>query len=234
MSGGIAGRDFRGTTPHLVKKMKFGIFNFFFWGLLNKHPNCIKMNFEGDLTSIIVTRDFFGTATTTLFALTRQGNGCGVDGNHDVGGRGWRLVLMRPMNTMTPFPRQPSRNESLSACAWPAKISFNDVCVVPHKMPSPSMVSFGVTAREKACVELIQWHARSLVELQFNNCMCQGHTECTAGGDGLLSWRVQHKCTGNRGQDVYSQEWEEDRNTPREQERKQRKVRNRRRKGREE
>ena len=46
------------------------------------------MKFEGDLTSIMVTRDFLGTATTTRFALTRQGNGCGVDGNHDVGDRG--------------------------------------------------------------------------------------------------------------------------------------------------
>ena len=158
----------------------------------------------------MVTRDLFGTATTTLFALTRQGNGCGVDGNHDVGGRGWRLVLMRAMNTMTPFPRQSSRSLSLSTCAWPAKISFNDVCVVPHKMPSPSMVSFGVIAPEKACVELIQWHACSLVVLQFNNCMCQGHTGCTAGGYGLLSWRVQHECTGTREQDAYSQVWEEE------------------------
>ena len=80
------------------------------------------------------------------------------------------------------------------------------------------MVSFGVTARERACVELIQWHACSLVVLQINiNCMCQGHTGCTAGGYGLLSWRVQHKWTGTRGQDKYSQEWEEDRNTPWEQ-----------------
>ena len=48
------------------------------------------MIFEGDLTSIMVTqaRDFFVTATTTLFALTRRGNGCGVDGSHDVGSRG--------------------------------------------------------------------------------------------------------------------------------------------------
>ena len=77
-----------GQPPHLVKKMKFGIFNFFLFGAVNKHPNCIKMKFEGDLTSIMVTRDFFGTATTTRFALTRQGNGCGVDGNHDVCDRG--------------------------------------------------------------------------------------------------------------------------------------------------
>ena len=62
----------------------------------------------------------------------------------------------------------------------------------------------------------IQWHTCSLV-LQFNNCMCQGHTGCTAGGYGLLSWRGQHTCTGTWGQDVYSQEWEEDRNTPWEQ-----------------
>ena len=68
--------------------MKFGIFNFFLLGAVNKHPNGIKMKFEGDLTSIMVTRDLLGTATTTPFALTRQGNGCGVDGNHDVGGRG--------------------------------------------------------------------------------------------------------------------------------------------------
>ena len=77
-----------GQPPHLVKKMKFGIFNFFLLGAVNKHPNCVKMKFEGDLTSIMVTRDFLGTATTTRFALTRQGNGCGVDGNHDVGDRG--------------------------------------------------------------------------------------------------------------------------------------------------
>ena len=57
-------------------------------GAVNKHPNCIKMKFEDDLTSVMVTRDLFGTATTTLFALSRQGNGGGVDGNHDVGGRG--------------------------------------------------------------------------------------------------------------------------------------------------
>ena len=93
------------------------------------------------------------------------------------------------------------------------------------------MVSFGVTAREKACVELIQWHACSLVVLQFNHCTCQGHTGCTAGGDGLLRWRVQHECTGTRGQDAYSQVWEEE---TLEQEKKQRKVRNRRRKGKEE
>ena len=65
------------NPPHLVKKMKFGIFNFFLLGAVNKHPNCVKMKFEGDLTSIMVTRDFLGTATTTRFALTRQGNGCG-------------------------------------------------------------------------------------------------------------------------------------------------------------
>ena len=28
-------------------------------GAVNKHPNCVKMKFEGDLTSIMVTRDFF-------------------------------------------------------------------------------------------------------------------------------------------------------------------------------
>ena len=77
-----------GSSPHLVKKMKFGILNFFLLGAVNKHPNCVKMKFEGDLTSIMVTGDFFGTAATTRFALTRQGNGCGVDGNHDVGDRG--------------------------------------------------------------------------------------------------------------------------------------------------
>ena len=76
-------------SPHLVKKkIKFGIFNFCLLEAVNKHPNCINIKFEGDLTSIMVPRDFFGTATITLFALTRKGNCCGVDGNHDVGGRG--------------------------------------------------------------------------------------------------------------------------------------------------
>ena len=91
-------------------------------------------------------------------------------------------------------------------------------------MPSPSIVSFGVTytAREKDCVELTQWHACSLVVLQFNHCMCQGHTGCTAGGDGLLSWRVQHEGTGTRGQDAYLQVCEEE---TLEQEKKQGKVR---------
>ena len=68
--------------------MKFGIFNFFSFGGCQQTLKLRKMKFEGDLTSIMVTRDFFGTATTTCFALTRQGNGCGVDGNHDVGDRG--------------------------------------------------------------------------------------------------------------------------------------------------
>ena len=69
-----------GQRPHSVKKMKFGIFNFFLLGAVynNKHPNCVKMKFEGDLTSIMVTRDFFGTATTTRLALTRQENGKGM------------------------------------------------------------------------------------------------------------------------------------------------------------
>ena len=77
----------RGDNPSYSQKMKFGIFNIFLLGAVNKHPNWVKMKFEGDLTSIMVTRDFFGTATTTCFALTRQGNGCGVDGKHDVGDR---------------------------------------------------------------------------------------------------------------------------------------------------
>ena len=72
------------------KKIRFRIFHFFLSGAINKHPNCIqvKMKFEGVLISIMVTRDFFRTATTTLFALTRQVNGCDVDGNHGVRGRG--------------------------------------------------------------------------------------------------------------------------------------------------
>ena len=78
----------RGDNPSFSQKMKFGSFNFFLLGAVNKHPNCVKMKFEGDLTGIMVTRDSLGTATTTRFALTRQGNGCGVDGNHDVGDRG--------------------------------------------------------------------------------------------------------------------------------------------------
>ena len=68
--------------------MKLRVFNFFLFGAVNKHPNCIKLKFEGDQISIVVARDFFGTETTTLFALTRQENSCGVDGSHGVGGRG--------------------------------------------------------------------------------------------------------------------------------------------------
>ena len=59
-----------GQPNHLVKKKKFGIFNIFLLEAVNKHPNYIKMKFEGDLTSIMVTRDFFVTATATLFDLT--------------------------------------------------------------------------------------------------------------------------------------------------------------------
>ena len=88
--GGGGGGGTQHTTPHLVKEMKFGIFNIFLFGTVNKHPNCIKMKFEGDLTSIMVTKDFFVTATTTLFALTQQENSSDVamDDNHGVGGRG--------------------------------------------------------------------------------------------------------------------------------------------------
>ena len=94
------------------------------------------------------------------------------------------------------------------------------------------MVSFGVPAQKKAFLELIQWHACSLVVLQINNCMCQGHPGCT-GGDGLLSWRAQQESTGTRGQDADSQEWEETL-LGWGQGKKQRKVRRRKRKGREE
>ena len=48
--------------------MKFGIFNFFLLGAVNKHPNCVKMKFEGDLTSIMVTRDFFLDSNYHSFA----------------------------------------------------------------------------------------------------------------------------------------------------------------------
>ena len=147
------GANIKGGQPaHLVKKMKFGIFNFFLLRAVNKHPNCIKMKFEGDLTSIMVTRDLFGTATTTRFALTRQGNGCGVDGNHDVGGRGWRLVLSRPMNTMTPFPRQSSRSLSLSTSAWPAKISFQRcLCCATQNAESFYGLVWSYCPRESLC-----------------------------------------------------------------------------------
>ena len=78
----------RGDNPSFSQKNEIWNFQLFSFGAVNKHPNWVKMKFEGDLSSIMVTRDFFGTATTTRFALTRQGNGCGVDGNHDVGDRG--------------------------------------------------------------------------------------------------------------------------------------------------
>ena len=48
-----------GQPPHLVKNMKLE-FQLFLLGAVNKHPNCVKMKFEGDLTSIMVPRDFLG------------------------------------------------------------------------------------------------------------------------------------------------------------------------------
>ena len=65
-----------------------------------------------------------------------------------------------------------------------------------------------------------------------NGTMCQGHTGCTAGGYGLLSWRVQHECLELEDK-IHIRKCAEKKETL-EQEKKQRKVRNRRRKGREE
>ena len=67
----------RGDNPSFSQKNEIWNFQLFSFGAVNKHPNCVKMKFEGDLTSIMVPRDFLGTATATRFALTRQGNGCG-------------------------------------------------------------------------------------------------------------------------------------------------------------
>ena len=81
-------RSLEGDNPSFSQKNEIWNFQLFSFGGCYQTPKLRKNEFDGDLTSIMVTRDFFGTATTTRFALTRQGNGCGVDGNHDVGDRG--------------------------------------------------------------------------------------------------------------------------------------------------
>ena len=69
----------------------------------------------------------------------------------------------------------------------------------------PSMASSGVTAQKKSFVELIEWHACSPVVLQINDGAARPSRMYVAGGDGLLCWRVQHECTGTRGQHADSQ-----------------------------
>ena len=55
-------------------------------------------------------------------------------------------------------------------------------------------------------MELIQWHACSLVVLQFNNCMCQGHTGCTAGAWDMGCSVGEYNINALELEDVYSQE----------------------------
>ena len=119
--------------------MKFGSFSFSFGG----YPNCIKLKFEGDLTSIMVTRDFFVTAPTTRTFCShsaRKWLWCGWQS-----WCGWQRLKAGADETYEnhdPLPSPGNLQEAKAyLCAWPAKISFNDVCVVPHKMPSPSVVS---------------------------------------------------------------------------------------------
>ena len=193
-----------GTTPHLVKKMNwFWIFNFFLLRAVNKHPNCIKMKFEGDLTSIMVTRDFLWQQLP-LF-LPSLGKKMAVV---------WMAVMVWVaeaaaegwcwLDLWTPWPPSPGNLPKLKPIY--IRLASRDVfqrCLrgaTQNANESPSMVSFGVTAQKEAFLELIQWHACTLVALQFNNCTCQGHPGCT-GEDGLLSWRAQHECTGTRGQE---------------------------------
>ena len=74
------------------------------------------------------------------------------------------------------------------------------------------MVSFGVTAREKACVELIQWHACSLVVLQF---ACEKAIQdvqledmgCSVGEYNINALELEDKMCIRKSE-------EEDRNTP--------------------
>ena len=95
-------------------------------------------------------------------------------------------------------------------------------------MPTgPFMVSAGVTARKKAFVELIQWHACSLIELQFNDDAkaIQDVLEkmgCSVGEYNMNALELEDKMR------IRMCEKKE----TREQEKKQRKVRKRRRKGR--
>ena len=101
------------------------------------------MKFEGDLTSIMVTRDFFGTATTTRFALTRQGNGCGVD-----------MAIMMWMteaegwcwwDLWTPWPPSPGNFQEAKAYlhVLGQQRSLSTMSALCHT--SSSTVSFGVT-----------------------------------------------------------------------------------------
>ena len=196
--------------------MKFGIFNFFLLGAVNKHPNCVKMKFEGDLTSIMVTRDFLGTATTTRFALTRQGNGCGE--LLWCGWQSWCGWQRLKAGADETYEHHDPLPQAIFKKLKPIYMCLASKDLLQRCLPCATRnAEFFYGLIWSYCVELIQWHACSLVVLQFNNCMCQGHTGCTAGGYGLLRWRVQHKCTGTKGQDVYSQEWEEDQNIPWEQ-----------------
>ena len=173
-----------GQPPHLVKKMKFGLFSFCLLGAVNKHPNYIKKKFEGDLTSIMVTWDFFGTASTTFFALTRQGNGCGVDGKHDMGGRGWRLVLMRPDEHHDPLPQAIFKKLKPIYMCLASKDLFQRClhCATQNAESFYGLV-WSYCPRESLCgadtVACLQPCCTAIQSLHVPS-----HTGCTAGGYG--------------------------------------------------
>ena len=94
-------------------------------------------------------------------------------------------------------------------------------------MTSPSLVSSRVTAWKKALVELIQWHARSLVVVQFNNGAnaIQDVLEemgCSVGEYNMITLELGDKMRTRRCEKKETLE----------QEKKQMRVRKRRRKGR--
>ena len=189
--------------------MKFGIFNFFLLRAVNKHPKCIKMKFEGDRTSIMVSRDFFCDSNYHSFCScsARKLLWCGWQS-----WCGWQRLEAGADETYydghhDPLP-QAIFKKLKPTCAWPAKISFNDVflCAIQNAESFNGLVqsyclseSFcqadTVACLQPCCTAIQRW--------------CQGHSGCT-GGDGLVSWRVQHECTGTRGQDVDSQVREEE------------------------
>ena len=59
--------SFKAGQPLIYSKNEIWIFQYFSFGGGYQTPKLHKMKFEGDLNSIIVTRDFFVTATIPLF-----------------------------------------------------------------------------------------------------------------------------------------------------------------------
>ena len=141
--------------------------------------------YEGDITSMVVTRDYTATTYNTLSALTaRQENCCGV------GGKWWRLVLMRPQLQWTPWS--------------PFSGNLQEATASLHALGQQrSLSTMSVQCRTK-CQRVLQLSRLELLPAEsfrgantvacLQPCtaiqrQCQGHPGCTRG-DGLLCWWV--------------------------------------------